>query len=1194
MGTGRENGGSVRLTGERVTVKDGRDTVAWRRSWLSILGAGVVLLCQAVSPAAAQSRLEGVVVEAVMPGSAGDRAGVRPGDLLSAWTREPSPPANPTGAGGRLRSPFDLNGLEIEQAPRGTVVLSGRRRGGMRVTLTLPSGRWGITARPSLAANALATYRRGRTLLDSEKAEAAAAEWKRGAAATADGTIAAWLWLQVSNALADGDQLAEAHAALASGLASAQRAGDRSAIAGLQEAEGLLFERQRDAAGAERAYRAVIATRQGSGVANLGTAKGFSDLAFVAIGQGDFVRGEQHMREAVALQETLAPRSFMLARSLANLAHFADARGDLDTAAPLVQRAVDLLEAMVPGTRDHAGALTNLGSVVWRRGELDAARTLHERALAIYQRLDPDGVDVASALNNLAVVATDRGRLGEAEQLLRRVLVIFAERAPDSREHASALNNLASVLTDRGDLAAAEDLYVRALEIRERAFPDSLDLADTLNNLGEVASARGDFTRAGDYFTRALAAHERIAPESLNAAATLNNLGANASERGDFDRAETFYRRALAIKERVAPGSVEVATGLVNLGDLARDRGDLAGARARFEQARQLLETVSPGGVDLATVVGDLADLADLTGERPQAEQLATRALALVEAVAPDSDAHASALRRLGRLAVRAGQPARAVSFFARAITALEAQVARVGGSAEARSGFVGQAHGFYVDYIDALMADGQAVAAFDALERSRARGLLMMLGERDLVLDAELPSELRQAARDLDVQYDQAQAALADLHPATDAAEIDRLQLRLRDLRESRSRLVDRLRATSPRLSAVRYPQPLTLPGVQQALDAGTVMLSYEVGTNESRVFVAGRPADGAPASFQAHTIAIGEAALRADVTALRRQIERQAEPGAVPSQAYLEVAQRLYDRLVAPAEATLANAQRVLIVADGPLHSLPFDALVRPASASPDRPWQYLVEWKPIHTTLSATVYDELRKAPRPAASTATLVAFGDPQYATAGEVATTPAWRSLLRGGDTLQALPATRTEVDALARIFRGSATTYVGADATEARVKTIGQARYVHFATHGLIDPRSPLNSALALAAPGDRRAGQENGLLQAWEIFEQFRLDADMVTLSACETALGAELAGEGLIGLTRAFHYAGARSVLASLWRVADDSTTRLMTRVYEHLKAGLTKDEALQRAQRELIAQPDTSAPFHWAAFSLSGDWR
>jgi CHAT domain-containing protein len=146
---------------------------------------------------------------------------------------------------------------------------------------------------------------------------------------------------------------------------------------------------------------------------------------------------------------------------------------------------------------------------------------------------------------------------------------------------------------------------------------------------------------------------------------------------------------------------------------------------------------------------------------------------------------------------------------------------------------------------------------------------------------------------------------------------------------------------------------------------------------------------------------------------------------------------------------------------------------------------------------------------------------------------------------------------------------------------------------VHFATHGLLDDRFPLNSALALTIP-DRSDEGENGLLQAWEIFEQVRLDADLVTLSACETALGAEASGEGLLGLTRAFHYAGATSVLGSLWRVPDRSTAELMAAVYRHLYAGVSKDEALRRAQRAAIENPETIDPFHWAGFTLSGLWR
>jgi CHAT domain-containing protein len=139
-----------------------------------------------------------------------------------------------------------------------------------------------------------------------------------------------------------------------------------------------------------------------------------------------------------------------------------------------------------------------------------------------------------------------------------------------------------------------------------------------------------------------------------------------------------------------------------------------------------------------------------------------------------------------------------------------------------------------------------------------------------------------------------------------------------------------------------------------------------------------------------------------------------------------------------------------------------------------------------------------------------------------------------------------------------------------------------------------VDAHSPLDSGLALSIPQPWREGRENGLLQVWEIFEQVRLDAELVTLSACETGLGKAFAGEGLLGLTRAFQFAGARSVLASLWRVGDAATGELMPRFYRRLAAGLPKDEALQQAQLELLRDPALAHPWNWAGFTLSGDYR
>jgi CHAT domain-containing protein len=263
-----------------------------------------------------------------------------------------------------------------------------------------------------------------------------------------------------------------------------------------------------------------------------------------------------------------------------------------------------------------------------------------------------------------------------------------------------------------------------------------------------------------------------------------------------------------------------------------------------------------------------------------------------------------------------------------------------------------------------------------------------------------------------------------------------------------------------------------------------------------------------------------------------------------------------------------------------------------------------------------LSATVYADLRRsrssgggAARPA-----LVAFGDPRFPRLPDRESLQSIadervRSLAERGFAFDPLPASRAEVEGIARLYEAEATAYLGEAATEERAKSAaaGSARILHFATHATLDPDLPLNSALVFTLPERFSEGRDNGLLQAWEIFEGVRFDADLVVLSACDSGLGKELGGDGLLGLTRAFHYAGARSVAASLWKVSDRTTGELMVRFHRHLRSGKSKDEALRAAQLELLRGPirvrdeqgreteiDASSPYYWAAFQIFGDWR
>ena len=373
----------------------------------------------------------------------------------------------------------------------------------------------------------------------------------------------------------------------------------------------------------------------------------------------------------------------------------------------------------------------------------------------------------------------------------------------------------------------------------------------------------------------------------------------------------------------------------------------------------------------------------------------------------------------------------------------------------------------------------------------------------------------------------------------------------------------------------------------VSKVLVLAPTLLAYALGADSSLLFVVapGRPVTAQP-------IASGRAAIGAAVNRLRSAIGGVAS-GVTDEGGVEGEARALYEMLVIPVEPALVGARRVLVSPDGALHRLPFAALLRGGPLGTREP---LMAWKPVSVVSSASVLAELVRRRPPAEAAPALVAFGDPSYPRQGGEAGDAEVRSVLSRAGALEPLPGTRAEVEAIAAAFPpGRAVTWLGDAATEERAGAIPSGTsVVHFACHGLLDPDLPLSSGLALTIPANAEPGRENGLLQAWEILERVRLDADLVTLSACETGLGREVSGEGLIGLTRAFQFAGARSVLASLWPVADESTAALMEAFYRARLAGQTKDEALRQAQMELRSRPEFASPFFWAAFQLVGDYR
>jgi CHAT domain-containing protein/Tfp pilus assembly protein PilF len=907
----------------------------------------------------------------------------------------------------------------------------------------------------------------------------------------------------------------------------------------------------------------------------------------VSLGGGDFSAMEKDLRESLRLLRQAAPGSLMEASAWHLLGRMERRRAALAASKPYLLQALELRHRFAPESLERAATLNNLGIVAMGQGDLVSAKQLFRQALDLIGRRAPGSLDEGQLLNNLGLLARAGGDYATAMTYFVQANRIWQRLDPGGLDLARGFTNLASLASDRGDLALSEEYDQAALERFEKIAPEGLETAKLLVNLGIIARDRFNFEEAETLFRRALAIQRKRAPDSTEEASGLSNLAWVLIERGRLGEAETCARRALSIRSRETPGSPDVAISLSILGEIAQKRGDYRTAASLGEQSLALQHRIAPGTIQEGDDLQLLGSLALQAGRLEQAERYGRQALAIAHRLQPQSRAEAEILDLIGSALWRSGHAAEAEDLLLAAVAALEAQVGRLGGTGEAGTNFQARWGEIYQHLIKLQIERGKESAALQTLERWRARGLLAQIAQRDLVFSADIPAPLLKRQRDLDQKYRQAQEKVAEADPRNQP-EVEADLVMLSRVRNERLALEDSIVHASPRYASLRHPRPLDLAAARGALDPGTVWLSYFVTPEETFLFVVTPTSSGEAEGLRVFRLAATAESLAAETAVFRGLILRGRDQTKVEP-ALLIQGRKLYDLLIAPAAPWIGRSDRILISPDGSLHTLPFGALVRPGKKP-----EYLLESKPVHTVLSATLYAQLKARRRNGAggSNGPLVAFADPTYRTVpGTPAASPDDSPLRRYRAGLPPLPGAREEVQALSALYGREARAYIGAAATETQVEHLPvPTRYLHFACHALLDRHFPLDSALALATS----QGDDNGLLQAWEIFEKLRIDADLVTLSACGTGLGREAGGEGLIGLTRAFQYAGARSVLASLWAVSDRSTAALMARFYTKLRAGSPKDVALAEAQRELLREDHFSHPYSWAAFELNGDWR
>jgi CHAT domain-containing protein/Tfp pilus assembly protein PilF len=807
---------------------------------------------------------------------------------------------------------------------------------------------------------------------------------------------------------------------------------------------------------------------------------------------------------------------------------------DLDQADRLFAEALRL-EHAAGDQGGEAYALTGRGLVARDRGDLETALKDFATAKQLCRQAG-DRVLEKTLLGNMADSHFTSGRLQEALQLYEESL---AGGGPaDLYQRDQILHNLASLYFELGEPDKALARYQGVLAQQEN---DPASAAMTLNSIGTVLSAMGEPAKAGEDFARAL----KISRDARNAKAealSLHNLGKLHLDSGELERALQELTQALALRRQLSDLTGQART-LLEIGTVQSRLHLLERAGASLRQALKLARSVDARSL-VARCLLRQATLDRDRGDLKPARQEIEEALKVVETV-------------------RSGV-----------------------GSDDLRTSFFAAKRQYYDFKIDLFMrlaerqpGAGYEAQALQASEEARARGLRDLLAEGRIDLNRGVdPERKRRAdllARELASTEEQLRRARLERIP--NPSIIRQLADRLSALDGQQQVVIGEIRSLNPRYFEVRYPPPLDARSMAKGLDDQTALLEYAVGQERTFLFVVTR------GGLRAYRLPQGAGALAERVRRLREGLE---SPGRSHLGSYIEDAAELYRDLIAPAEGSLAGKQALLISPDGILHLLPFEALLTavPPAGQELSHLPFLLLRHSIAYVPSAGVLESLR-APRPppaaarAAGAKDFIAFANPFYGPRGE------------GSPELPPLPKSEIEVGTIAGLFPpAQVQLYQKREATKDRVignPLVEETRRLHFAVHGILNEQWPQLSALVLA----RGRGQEDdGYLRVNEIFN-LKLKADLVVLSACDTG-GAQVDGEGLVGLTRAFFYAGASSLVVSLWQAYEDSTPELMANFYRQLALG--KAEALRAAKRKMIEGGLYAHPFYWAPFVLVGEPR
>jgi CHAT domain-containing protein/Tfp pilus assembly protein PilF len=893
--------------------------------------------------------------------------------------------------------------------------------------------------------------------------------------------------------------------------------------------------------------------------------------------QGDYSQALAVYYLAQSIGEQIGDKAW-IARTMNSIGNVHLSQGNYAWALEHFQKSLAMSEAI----GDRAGTaitLSNIGIVHYRQGDYEQALEYYQKSLVTLEALE-NKAEIARILGNIGIVHRQQGNYAQALECYQRSLTT-SEAIGDRFGVARTLHNIGNVHLSQGNYARALEYYQKSLVMSE-AIGIKYGIAFTLVNIGNVYSDQGNYEQALEHYQKGLAMLEAL-ENKAEIARTLNSIGVVHHRQDDYAQALKYFQKSLATNEAIGDRS-GIAESQNSFGDVYKSQGNYEQALEYYQKSLAMNEALG----DKAGIVYALINIGYVHNKRDrysQAMDFAERAAALARQIgSPDTlwQAHLAA-----GIAYRAlKQPAQARQAFADAINTIETMRTQVAGGEQEAQRFFESKLSPYLAMVDLLVTQNNLAEALTYAERAKSRVLLDGLYSGRVNVAKAMTAQEQEQERKLNNQLVSLNTQInrENLRPQSDQARLTELKAQLQKARLDYEAFQTSLYSAHPELRTQRGEAQALTPEQAAALlpDARVALLELVVAEDKSFLFVFTKNAgDQNPVVFKVFPIAIKQKELAKLTEQFRQQL---AQPGSPVN----KMAREIFDLLFKDAHSLIQDKDKLVIVPDGPLWEMPFQALLSPRN-------RYLIQDHAIAYTPSLTVLREMIKLRQRKSSEApTLLAVGNPALGT--EVVE----RRKVLMDDPLDPLPDAEKQALSLGKFYGPRRSRiYVGAAATEGRVKAeAGQYNTLHLATHGILNDRSPMYSHLVLARIDEK--DKDDGLLEAWEILN-LDLKADLAVLSACETARGRVGAGEGMIGLTWALFVAGVPTTVVSQWKVRSDSTAELMVEFHRLLQARdakgaprLSRAEALRQAALKLLGSNQYRHPFFWAGFVLVGDWR